>query len=122
MKKPDRRQAKSGFFGTPKSPSDNTREPEQFELLPPPEFNPSWPSTGTLPAETLARMLSGERLTQPGFGTTRWRLAAYVKELDYLGWPIESEWVKETPYPRPIKRYWLDPKTIMAARSLRGAA
>ncbi|QIN62477.1 hypothetical protein SBC1_24920 [Caballeronia sp. SBC1] len=122
MKKPDRRQAKSGFFGTPKSPSDNTREPEQFELLPPPEFNPVWPTHGTNPKAALDRMLTGERITQPSFGTNRWRLAAYVKELDYLGWPVKSEWVKEPGYHRPIKRYWLDPKTILAARSLRGAA
>ncbi|WAL82778.1 hypothetical protein OYT13_24095 [Pandoraea sp. XJJ-1] len=99
----------------------DSTEYEQFELLPPPEFKPTWPVSDTLPAEALARLLTGERLTQPAFGTRRWRLAAYVKTLDYLGWPIEREWVHTPGYSRPIKRYWLAPKTIMAALALRGA-
>ena len=55
-------------------------------------------------------------------GKRRWRPAAYVKELDYLGWPIKREWVKEATYPRAVKCCWLDPKTIMAVRAMRGAA
>jgi len=97
-------------------------EPEQFELLPPPEFKPSWPEHGTNPANALERLIAGERLTQPSFGLRCWRLAAYVKELDYLGWPIRASWVHFPGYLRPIKEYWLDQKTISAAMSLRGGA
>jgi hypothetical protein len=98
-------------------------EQEQFELLPPPEFNPQWPERGTLPAEALERFLTGERVSQIGFGVHRgWRLAAYVQKLEDLGWPFKNEWVKETTYPRKINRYWLEPKTIIAARAIRVAA
>lgn len=97
-------------------------EPEQFNLLPPPDFAPSWPASDTLPAETLKRLLSGERLTQPSFGTNRWRLAAYVKELKYLGWPVKSAPVHHPGRSRPIAQYWLDSKTIMAVRALRRTA
>jgi hypothetical protein len=98
-------------------------DPHQFELLPEPEFNPQWPNRGTLPAAALACFLTGEHVSQIGFGVHRgWRLAAYVQKLEDLGWPIKSDWVKEATYPRAIKRYWLDPKHIMAARAMRGGA
>lgn len=121
MTKPDRRQAESGFEGATNSPRDDTREPYQFELLPSPPFNPTWPNSGTLAAEALVRLLTGERLTQPAFGTSRWRLAAYIKDLDYLGWPVKSAPIHFPGRARPIAQYWLDTKTIMAARALRGA-
>ncbi|KGS08647.1 hypothetical protein [Burkholderia sp. ABCPW 111] len=122
MTKPDRRQAKSGFKGVAKVEPNDTPEPTQFELIPAPAFAPAWPASDTLPAETLARLLTGERLTQPAFGTSRWRLAAYVMELKYLGWPVKSAPVHYPGRARPIAQYWLDNKTIMAARALRGAA
>jgi len=122
MTKPDRRQAESGFEGTANTPSDDTREPVQFELIPPPEFKPTWPAHGTLAAEALARLLSGERLTQPSFGLNRWRLAAYVQKLEDLGWPVRSAPVHCPGRTRPIKQYWLRTETIMAARELRGDA
>jgi len=122
MTKPDRRQAKSGFEGKAESEPNDTREPEQFELLPPPPFNPTWPNAGTLAAEALMRLLTGERRTQPSFGTNRWRLAAYVQDLEYLGCPVKSAPVHYPGRARPIAQYWLDSKTIMAARALRGAA
>ncbi|MEV9633747.1 hypothetical protein ABZO35_04615 [Burkholderia pseudomallei] len=103
------------------SKDNQNPEPEQFELLPPPPFNPTWPASNTLPAETLARLLSGERLTQPAFGTSRWRLAAYVMELKYFGWPVKSAPVHHPGRARPIAQYWLDNKTIMAVRAMRGA-
>lgn len=101
---------------------NQNHDPEQFSLLPPEPFNPTWPNSGTLAAEALARLLTGERLTQPAFGTNRWRLAAYIKDLDYLGWPVKSAPVHHPGRARPIAQYWLDNKTIMAARALRGAA
>jgi len=77
-------------------PQDSqNHEPEQFELLPLPPFNPGWPKVGTLADEVLARLLTGERLTQPSFGTDRWRLAAYVQVLKDLGWPVCSAPIPE---------------------------
>lgn len=96
----------------------DSTEPEQLELLPPAEFKPVWPAYGSLAAEALARLLTGERLTQPAFGTHRWRLAAYIKDLKYMGWPVKSA---PTHYPgrkRPIAQYWLGPDAIMAARAV----
>lgn len=122
MKKPDRRQAKSGFKGKAKCRFDDTREPSQFELIPPPEFAPAWPSSNTLPAEALARLLTGERLTQPSFGTSRWRLAAYIKELKYLGWPLKAAPINYPGRTRPIAQYWLTNDIITKTLAMRGAA
>ncbi|MDC6177813.1 hypothetical protein [Ralstonia solanacearum] len=97
-------------------------EPKQLSFLPPAELIASWPAADTLPAEVHARLLTGERLTQPGFGTHRWRLAAYVKALGYLGWPVRSTPVHFPGRARPIAEYWYDPATIAAARSMRGGA
>ncbi|ARK68839.1 hypothetical protein BOC38_20740 [Burkholderia pseudomallei] len=74
-----------------------------------------------MPAEALAQLLTGARLTQPSFGTSRWRLAAYIKELKYLGWPVKSAPIHYPGCARPIAQYWIDNKTIMAARAMRGA-
>ena len=86
-----------------------------------PPFAPKFPARRTLPGEVLARLLTGERLTQISFGFHGWRLAAYVKELDYMGWPIAS---MHKPCPkgygsgRPVKEYWLQPDTIQKARAI----
>lgn len=122
MTKPDRRQAESGFEGTANTPSDDTREPEQLSFLPAPEFKPTWPELGTLAADALARLLSGERLTQPAFGLTRWRLAAYIRTLKDLDWPVRSAPIHYPGRSRPIAEYWLSPDAITAARAMRGAA
>lgn len=104
MENPSRRQAKPGF--------------EQLSFLPAVEFNPTWPAPSTLPGIVLARLLKGERLTQPSFGMECWRLAAYIKELDYMGWPVEA---MDVPCPegygtgRPIREYWLSRQTLAAA-------
>ncbi|MBP0629988.1 hypothetical protein [Cupriavidus sp. AcVe19-1a] len=95
-------------------------EPEQLSLLPPAELVATWPAADTLPAEVHDRLLTGERLTQPAFGTHRWRLAAYVKALGYLGWPVRSAPVHFPGRARPIAEYWYDPQTIAAARSMHG--
>ncbi len=89
------------------------------DTLPP--FAPRRPEPGTLPSEVLARLLTGERLTQVSFGFHGWRLAAYIKELDYLGWPIRRCSVprpKSCGSGRPVKEYWLTPDTIQKARTL----
>lgn len=89
--------------------------PEQFSLFPLEPFNPSWPNAGTLAAEALARLLTGERLTQPAFGTGRWRLAAYIMTLKYFGWPVKSARVHFPGRTRPIAQYWLESEIIRAA-------
>ena len=110
MKNPERRQASSGF--------------KQLSFLPEPDFKPVWPNPTTQPGIALARMLKGERLTQPSYGLRCWRLAAYVKELDYLGWPVEAQ---DVPCPdgcgtgRPIREYWLPQRVIAAVSSIKGA-
>jgi hypothetical protein len=110
MKNPESHQASSGF--------------EQMSFLPEPEFNPTFPNPETLPGRALARMLKGERLTQPSFGLNCWRLAAYIKDLDYLGWPIEAQ---DVPCPEgcgtghPIREYWLSHRVIAAASGKKGA-
>ncbi|MFL9954423.1 hypothetical protein PQR21_23670 [Paraburkholderia nemoris] len=97
-------------------------QPTQFELIPASEFSPVWPATNTMPAEALARLLTGERLTQPTFGTNRWRLAAYIKELKYLGWPVEATQVRYPGRAHAIAQYWLTNDIIMKVRALRSAA
>lgn len=94
----------------------NSTEPNQLELLAPLEFRPGWPALGTLAADALARLLIGERLTQPAFGTHRWRLAAYIQTLKDMGWPVKSTPIRFPGRKRPIAEYWLESHIIMAAR------
>ena len=103
MKNPDSRQASSGI--------------EQLSFLPPVDFNPVWPTPGTLPARCLSLMLAGQSLTHPDFfaASGSWRLAAVVFTLKGLGWPLESI---EIPAPaidspsRFISRYFLSANTL----------
>ena len=98
---------------------------QQQELFERPAVNPRWPTPGTLAYEALARMLSGERLTQISFGFHGWRLAAYVKELQYLGWSVcKGEVAAPAAHKtrKPIREYFLSPETILAARTGKGAA
>lgn len=98
---------------------------QQQELFERPAINPRWPTPGTLVYEALARMLSGERLTQISFGFHGWRLAAYVKELQYLGWSVcKGEAAAPAAYKtgKPIREYFLSPEIILAARTGKGAA
>lgn len=87
----------------------------QMSFLPPLEFKATWPKEGTQPHAALQRLLAGERLTQPSFGFTCWRLAACIKKLDYLGWPILAMNVPR-PAPmgsgKPIREYWL-PQSVL---------
>jgi len=89
----------------------------QLSFFAPPAINPKFPRHDTLPGKTLTRLLAGECLTQPTFGLHVWRLAAYIKTLRNLGWPIES---KDVRGPAgfggggPIREYWL-PATVIHA-------
>lgn len=94
---------------------------KQLSLIPELPFSAQRPKRSTLPAEALERMLSGERLTQPTFGLTRWRLSAYIKSLEYLGWAIQRVDIPNPHGKRPIREYFLDGETIRAAMMLWGA-
>lgn len=91
-----------------------------FPELEPPIAAALWPKPETNPGDALARMLTGERLTQPSYGFQGWRLAAYIKELEYLGWAIQRADVPAPPkykVTRPIRMYWLAQETIREALS-----
>jgi hypothetical protein len=85
---------------------------KQLSLLPEPPFSPKWPNPSTLAHQVLTRLLNGEQLTQVSFGFHSWRLSAHIKELDYLGWPIDREDVSSPNRERSICEYWLDPEII----------
>ena len=111
MKTPDSHQASSGVHG------------EQLFLIEPPSFSPTYPNPSTLAGQALARMLKGERLTQPRFGLTHWRLAAYINELKNMGWPINAIDVARPEgwgIGKPIAEYWL-PQWVLSALSDNGS-
>jgi hypothetical protein len=94
----------------------------QLALLPELPFAPEWPNPKSLPGEALARMLAGERLTQPSFGLHFWRLSAYIGRLKTLGWPVERADVSCPPgygAGGAIAAYWLPPEIIAEAKAMR---
>jgi hypothetical protein len=93
---------------------------EQNELFDLPAFCPILPPANSAAARALADLCAAD-LTQidwlrDGKG---WRLAAAVKELDYLGWQPRSILVRCNGWERPIARYSLLPKAKQAAHTLR---
>lgn len=82
-----------------------------------PIFSPAWPSPATLPDKALDRLIAGGRLTHPQFQqrTGSWRLAAAVKVLRRLGWPIQTDELRR-PGRRPIADYWLPPDFVQAIK------
>lgn len=115
----------------PKTPKNETPTPskasgvpsEQNELFDLPTFCPILPPHGSAAElaldDLLARDLTQLEWLQEGKG---WRLAAAVKELDYLGWEPISIRVKCNGWGRPIARYSLSQKAKQAAYSMRGGA
>lgn len=104
------------------NPQQDGKQQELFER---PSISPRWPTPGTLVYEALARMLSGERLTQISFGFHGWRLAAYIKELQYLGWSVcKGEVTAAAAHKtrKPIREYFISPEIILAARTGKGDA
>lgn len=89
---PDSRQASSGF--------------EQGELF---ESNltASFPSKDSHAGIALAALLKGKHLRQVDWLHVGWRLAAAIKELGYLGWPVVSVPVHVQGRKRPIADYSL---------------
>ncbi len=67
----------------------------------------SYPSPNSLAGRALAEMLRGNHLRQSEWLEHSWRLAAAIKELDYLGWPVVSMPVQIPTKRRPIADYCL---------------
>lgn len=93
---------------------------EQLSLLPEPPFFPLMPTAGTYADIALHDLLVRD-LTQidwlnDGKG---WRLAAAIKELDYLGWCPESIRVHTPSRRRPIARYSLPQKAKQFVAAMR---
>lgn len=85
----------------------NTR-PEQLSFLPPPPCRPTMPSLHSKAWLALRDMLEGPITQIDWLNWGRgWRLGAAFKELDYLGWPLGSEWVIADGHTNPIKSYFL---------------
>lgn len=63
----------------------------QLTLIPPPPLDPTLP-TAPLLRRALDALLTGKTLDHPGFieTTGSWRLAAVIRELRQLGWPIRA--------------------------------
>lgn len=104
------------------SPSESGKgfQGEQLSFLETPSFCPILPPRGSVAEQALHDLLEREWTTpewdDAGHG---WRLAAAIKDLDYLGWePISIR----VPYPgrkRPIARYSLPQKAKQAAYAMR---
>jgi hypothetical protein len=96
----------------------------QLSLLPEPPFCPKFPNPNSPEAAALLALLEGE-LTQVDWlkRGKGWRLAAQIKELDYLGWEPESILLKREGWPRPIAVYQLPVKAKRLVKKLqsRGA-
>jgi hypothetical protein len=103
--------------------------PEQLSFLPPPPFNPSWPTKGTRDDLALQLFLDGQTLDHEDFFAVAgsWRLSDAVFHLRDGGWPIASIAIPE-PSPkcpgREIVRYHLPAKYATEALSIKkgGAA
>ena len=93
---------------------------QQLSFLPVPEFSPALPARDTRERQALALMLKGESIEQPEWlkATGSWRLAATIKALDYLGWPVHSLPVHRDGFKRPIARYSLPWSAIQIGREL----
>jgi len=63
---------------------------EQLSFLPPPPFNPQWPTRGTLADRALKMLMDGRMIDHPDFenDTQSWRLGAVVFTLRTLGCPL----------------------------------
>ena len=96
---------------------------EQLSFLPTPRFCPILPPSHSAAAQALDDLLQRD-LTQLDWleSGNGWRLAAAVKELDYLGWEPQSIRVKCQGWGRKIARYSLPQKAKQAAYTMRGGA
>ena len=84
----------------------------QLSLLPEPPFCPKSPNPNSPEAAALVALAERGELTQVDWLARGrgWRLAASIKELDYLGWEPDSNLLKREGWPRPIAVYQLPVK------------
>lgn len=106
---------------TPTSDQASGVSGEQLSFLPTPVFCPILPPANSAAALALDDLLKGD-LTQIDWlkAGKGWRLAAAIKELDYLGWCPNSIRVKCNGWSRKIARYSLPEKAKQAAYAMRG--
>ena len=102
------------------TPTKATGANEQNELFDLPAFCPILPPRGSAAEQALNDLLARD-LTQIDWleSGKGWRLAAAVKELDYLGWMPDSIRVKCNGWSRKIARYSLPAKAKQAAYAMR---
>lgn len=93
---------------------------KQLSFLPAPTFCPILPPANSAASLALADLLERD-LTQPDWlrEGKGWRLAAAVKQLDYLGWEPKSVRVLCAEWGRKIARYSLPEKAKQAAFTMR---
>lgn len=105
---------------TPTSDQASGVSGEQLSFLPTPAFCPILPPRGSAAEQALNDLLARD-LTQIDWleSGNGWRLAAAVKELDYLGWEPVSIRVKCNGWGRKIARYSLHAKAKQAAYTMR---
>lgn len=106
------------------SSADSTGHlPEQLSFLPPPPFNPTWPTKGGRDDQALQLFLAGRHLDHEDFfrESGSWRLSDAVLHLRDAGWPIVST---DIPAPTPscpgreITVYHLPAKYAAQAKEL----
>lgn len=89
---------------------------EQLSFLPPPPLSTTMPSLHSKAWLALLDMTQGPVTQIDWLNMGRgWRLSAAFKALDYLGWPVGSEWVLADGCAAPIKRYFLLPDGLSLA-------
>lgn len=115
-----------GILPGPVVPARNQYAGEQLSFLPPPPFNPAWPTRGTLLDFGLEMFLQGRMIDHPEFEdeTQSWRLSAVVCELKDMGWPIERIDIPsptQRKFNRIIGLYHLPQVYIGQALAIRGA-
>lgn len=70
-------------------------------------FNARYPSRKSKAGQALDALIKGERLRQSNRLHIGWRLAADIRELKVLGWPVLSIPVRIEGRERPIAEYRL---------------
>jgi len=88
---------------------------EQGEMFDVPEFCPILPPKRSAAMQALIALLKSD-LTQVDWLNegNGWRLSAHIKDLNYLGWEVNSALVKCSSWQRHIARYSLPAKAKRA--------
>jgi len=98
--------------------NDHQDDADQPDLFPRMGLLPKAPPRGCRAWLALLDMLQHGPITHKDWLTIGrgWRLAAAIKELDYLGWPIKSWWVLPDGCANRIKCYHLPKNMILFAQ------